>query len=72
MKKDRAINRRIRAVMEIQGLRQRDLARLSGIPYEDLNRIVNDRRPVYAQDIPPLARSLGVGVEVLLKMGEEE
>ena len=70
MTRDTAVNRNLRLLMRRKGVRQTELARLSGLGYQSLHRAVNGRRPIYADELPVLAGALGESPLALLGMEE--
>ena len=71
MTRDTTINRNLRLIMRRKGVRQTELAKLCGLGYQNLHRAVNGRRPIYADELPGLAKALGESVEALLGLEEE-
>lgn len=69
--RDLTVNARLRAVMERKRMKQTALSRAAGIRYQSLHRAVNGRRPIYADELLPLCRALGVGPEALLGAVED-
>ena len=67
---DREISGRIKNAMKQKKMRQTELAARMVMDYQRVNRAVNGRRPVYAQELPRFARALEVTVESLL--GQEK
>ena len=67
---DREISGRIKNAMKQTKMRQTELAARMVMDYQRVNRAVNGRRPVYAQELPRFARALEVTVESLL--GQEK
>ena len=51
-------------------LRQTELAARMGMDYEHLNKVLNGRRPIYAEELPRYAEVLGVSLEAILGMEE--
>ena len=68
MLRDDTVNRRLKALMRQKKLKQTTLAEKSGIAYQSLHRAVNGRRPVYADELLPLAEALGVELSELLAL----
>lgn len=66
MLRDDSVNRRLKELLKRRKLRQVDVARACGMGYQSLHRAVNGRRPIYADELIPLARALGTNVERLL------
>ena len=44
------------------------MAEKCGIAYQSLHRAVNGRRPIYAEELLPLAEAIGVEVGALLEL----
>ncbi len=72
MTRDTTVNRNLRLIMRSKGIRQTELAKLCGLGYQNLHRAVNGRRPIYADELPGLARALGESVDALLGLEEEQ
>ena len=72
MTRDTTVNRNLRLIMRRKGIRQTELAKLCGLGYQNLHRAVNGRRPIYADELPCLARALGESVDALLGLEEEQ
>jgi len=70
--RDTTVNRNLRQIMRRKGIRQTELAKLCGLAYQNLHRAVNGRRPIYADELPGLARALGESVDALLGLEEEQ
>ena len=49
--------------MHKQGLTQRDLSRLTGIPQNDISKIINDRKDIYLTTAQRIARAVGSRVD---------
>lgn len=64
------IGSRLKRLTAERKLRQSELAARLEMDYEHVNRMLNGRRPVYAEDLPRFAEALGVSVEAIL--GTEE
>ena len=67
---NREIGSRLKVLAAKQRLRQTELAARMGMDYEHLNRVLNGRRPVYAEELPRYAEALGVSVEAILGLEE--
>ena len=59
------IQENIRAILREKGQRQRDAAARAGMSPAVLSNIVRGRRKVYADEVEPIARALGVTIEEL-------
>lgn len=66
MKRDYGANRELRRLLGERGMNAAELAARSGIHYGCLCRALREERPLYADELLPLARALGVSVETLL------
>ncbi len=71
MTRDTTVNQNLRLIMRRKGIRQTELAAACGLKYQNLHRAVNGRRPIYAFELPGLARALGESVSALLGLEEE-
>ena len=67
---NKAFGNRLKALAAQKNLRQTELAARMGMDYDHLNRVLNGRRPVYAEELPRYAEVLGVTVEAILGMEE--
>lgn len=65
MKRDYAVNKKIREIMKENGKKQSDVADRAGIKRDVIHRIVRLKRAVYAQEVLPICNALGVSVEDL-------
>ena len=72
MRRDYGANLEVKRLLEERGLRADWLAARSGIPYKKLCHVLRDKRPLYADELLPLARVLGVSAEALLGLPEED
>ena len=68
MLRDDTVNRRLKELLRQKKLKQTLVAERSGIAYQSLHRAVNSRRPVYADELLPLARALEVELSELLAL----
>lgn len=66
MKRDYGANRELRRLLGERRISVGELSAWSGVPYDCLCRVLREKRPIYADELLPLARSLGVPVEALL------
>ena len=66
MKRDYGANRELKRLLGERGITAEELAARSGVPDVCLSRALEERRPLYADELLPLARALGVAVEALL------
>ncbi len=66
MKADYGPNRELRRLQEERGMNTAELAARSGVHYGVLCRALREERPLYAEELLPLARALGVSVDALL------
>lgn len=65
---NKEIGGRLKALAAQRKLRQTELAARMGMDYEHLNKVLNGRRPVYAEELPRYAEVLGVSLEAILGM----
>ena len=72
MKLDYGANRELKRLLEEKGMRADWLAARSGIPYKTLCHVLREKRSLYADELLPLARVLGVSAEALLGLPEED
>lgn len=68
MLRDDTVNRRLKELLRQKKLRQTVVAERSGIAYQSLHRAMNGRRPIYADELKPLAAAIGVDVNELLRL----
>ncbi len=66
MERDYGANRKLRRLLLLLNMSEGELAERSGIPYRSLCRALKERRPLYADELLPLARALGVTTDKLL------
>ena len=66
MKRDYAANRELKRLLEERGMETEELAARSGVEYDSLCRVLRETRPLYADELLPLARVLGVSADALL------
>ena len=72
MLRDDTVNRRLKALIREKKLKQTEVARRCGIPYQSFHRAVNGRRPIYAEELLPLAEAIGEEVSALLALDEAQ
>lgn len=70
MLRDDTVNRRLKELLREKKLKQTEVAEKCGIAYQSLHRAVNGRRPIYAEEVLPLAEAVGVDVSMLLALDE--
>ena len=70
MLRDDTVNRRLKELLREKKLKQTEVAEKCGIAYQSLHRAVNGRRPIYAEELLPLAEAVGVDVSMLLALDE--
>lgn len=68
MLRDDTVNRRLKALLREKKLKQTEVAEKCGIAYQSLHRAVNGRRPIYAEELLPLAEAIGVDISALLAL----
>lgn len=66
MKRDYAANRELKRLLAERGMGTEELAARSGIGFDSLCRVLRETRPLYANELLPLARALGVSADALL------
>lgn len=65
---NKEIGGRLKVLAAQRKLRQTELAARMGMDYQHLNKVLNGRRPVYAEELPRYAEALGVSLEAILGM----
>ena len=70
MLRDDTVNRKLKELLRKKKLKQTEVAEKCGIAYQSLHRAVNGRRPIYAEELLPLAEAIGVDVHTLLALDE--
>ena len=65
MEKPFVVNRNIRAYIESADKKPSAVADRAGIRRDIFSRIIHCKRPVYADEVVPIAKALGVGIEDL-------
>ena len=68
--RDPTIGERIVETRERKGWKQKELARVAGIPVPTLNRIERGQQSLFAERVVTLARALGVSADYLLGLTE--
>ena len=66
MKHDDSINRRLRAELRRNRIRQVDAARACGMSYQNFHRAVSGLRPIYADEVLALAAAAKTDALTLL------
>lgn len=66
MLRDDTVNRRLKELLRERKLKQTVVAEKCGMGYQSLHRAVNGKRPIYAEELLPLAEAIGVEVSMLL------
>lgn len=66
MKHDDSINRRLRAELRRNRIRQVDAARACGMSYQNFHRAVSGLRPIYADEVLALAAAVKTDALTLL------
>ena len=72
MLRDKTVNRRLKELLRQKKIKQTVAAEKCGIAYQSFHRAVNGRRPVYADELLPLARVLDVEVTELLALDRQQ
>ena len=72
MLRDDTVNRRVKELLREKKLKQTVVAEKTGIAYQSFHRAVNGRRPIYAEELLPLAEAIGVEVTALLALDEPQ
>lgn len=67
MKRDFLVNRNIGRVIEENDKKRTAVADKAGMRRDTFSRIVKCKRPVYADEICPIAAALGVPIDELFK-----
>ena len=65
MSKPYIVNKNIKQRIESEDKRPSAVADRAGIRRDVFSRIINSKRPVYADEVVPIARALGVSIESL-------
>ena len=58
-------NRKVRELIVAKDKKITAVADRAGIRRDTFSRIVNSKRPIYAEEIKPICKAIGVGVEEL-------
>ena len=72
MKHDNSINRRLRAELRRNRIRQVDAARACGMSYQNFHRAVSGLRPIYADEVLALAAAAKTDALTLLGKWDAE
>jgi len=59
------IMNRLELIMHKKGLTQKDLSQLTGIPQNDISKIINDRKDIYLTTAQKIARAVGKTVDYI-------
>ena len=68
MRRDYSVNRRLDRLLRERRVSSWELALRSGIGVRRLNRVLCLEEPLYPEELPSLARALGVTVDSLLDL----
>ena len=68
MEEERSVSRRVSRLRRRAGISRDLLAAKTGIPYGHLCKALAGKRPFYADELPALARVLGVSVDEILEL----
>lgn len=69
MERKYTVNKNIRKYVEEMDKRASAVADRAGIRRDIFSRIVNCKRPVYADEVMPIATAMGISVEDLFREG---
>ena len=72
MLRDDTVNRKLKELLRKKKLKQTEVAEKCGIAYQSFHRAVNGRRPIYAEELLPLAEAIGVDVSALLALDKPQ
>ena len=61
------VNRNIKKILDAEDKRPSAVADRAGIRRDIFSRIVHCKRPVYADEVIPIARAIGVSIEELFR-----
>ena len=67
---DLELAQRMKKLTRKKKLRQKELAARLGMDYQKVNKALNGRAPVYAQELPRYAAALETRMEALLGLEE--
>jgi len=56
---------RIREVLLLKNIKQKDLAKMTGITENDISKIINDRKAIHLTTAKKIAKALGKSVDYL-------
>ena len=71
MERDLSVSRQVSRLLEERNMSAARLAAMSNIPYWRINRALRGERSFYADELPSLARALGVSADKLLELKQE-
>lgn len=71
MKREYAVNKRIKEFIVESDKNKSAIADKAGIDRGVFSRIVNMKRSVYAQEVLPICKAMGVSVEYLFEEGRD-
>ena len=66
MARDFTVNMRIRNIIDSESKKSGGVADKANIRRDTFSKIINCKRPVYADEVQPIAEALGVSVGALL------
>lgn len=56
---------RLREILLLKRITQKELSRMTGIPQCDISKIVNDQKDIYLKTAKKIAKALGKSVDYL-------
>ena len=66
MRTDYRINENVRRIIQENDKRPGKVADKAGIRRDIFSRIINSKRPIYADELIPITRALGVSLEEVI------
>jgi transcriptional regulator with XRE-family HTH domain len=70
MERNYSVNKNILRIIRNEDKKQSAVADRAGIRRDVFSRIIHCRRPVYADEVMPIATALGIPMEKLFEEGE--
>lgn len=67
MKRDYRVNRNIKRILDENDKKPGAVADRAGIRRDTFSRIIHSRRPVYGDELVPIALALGVSLEEVIQ-----
>mgnify|MGYP000846045091 CR=1 FL=1 len=67
-----AANEALKRIVDDKCVSHAKLAKAVGMRTDTLSKIINKKRPIFADEIPPFCRALGIGISELFDQIEND